>query len=103
MTEEKKYCWICKHIEIDSGWSGSECTPGDPSVLMCGLGHWDIFDRMYSRDPAGLGKCLSMAQTCKDLELGHWMTGEKLPKQSTGECVMVCTPGEPNKIIELKE
>jgi hypothetical protein len=104
MEINQKYCWICKHIDVNSGWCGTDITPGDISVLECKKGHWDVFDGgMYSGSAKKLQRCLSMAENCKDLELGDWMTDEKPSRQSTGECVMVCTPGEPSKIIELKE
>lgn len=70
-------CWICKHIEIENGWIGGGETPGDLSVLRCGIGHWDVFDDRYHVDyPAlNLRNCLLKAITCKDLEPGPWMAG----------------------------
>lgn len=71
----KKYCWLCKNIVVDSGWGGSEYTPGEPNVLNCSKEHWDLFDvGMYSGDAEHLRKCLQMAEDCSDLELGHWVS-----------------------------
>lgn len=70
----KKYCWICEHINISSGWGGSEITPGSPSELNCGLGHWDLFDGgMYSGDAIKRKECLEYAETCEDLSVGKWI------------------------------
>ncbi|MHC4649005.1 MAG: hypothetical protein ACYTBJ_26420 [Planctomycetota bacterium] len=66
MNIKEKYCWLCKHIEIDSGWGGTEITPGDPSTFKCDKGHWNLLKGMYEGDAQSLHKCLKTAQTCKD-------------------------------------
>lgn len=69
-----KVCYNCVHIRGDSGWGGTDVTPGSSLSLMCSKGHWD-FDppyRMYSDIIPTLRECLEHATSCPDFTIQEY-------------------------------
>jgi len=65
MDDEKKYCIMCKHLDFDLGWGGTDVTPGSPASLGCLKGYWDTDD--YDATPQ-LREYFGRAQNCPDFE-----------------------------------
>jgi hypothetical protein len=67
-----KNCWQCTEIRHDTGWTGTEDTPGDAASFSCAKGHWEL-----SAETAGVGgmyadrtpkfrETFEKAETCPD-------------------------------------
>ena len=63
MKERSYKCFDCVHLTVDSGWGGSEVTPGEPLQFFCREGKWtwSYLDHTSKRD---LADCLCTGDTC---------------------------------------
>ena len=71
-----KLCIWCEHFNFDSGWGGTDVTPGDPAELECNKGHWNL-NGMY----LGVNeyrRCMLTAQKCPDYQLAEGLTQQEL-------------------------
>ena len=59
-----RICLLCKHFHMDTGWGGSDVTPGDPPEMECMKEHWNLNGRWEDAD--NLRKCMRKAEDCKD-------------------------------------
>ena len=69
--ETMKNCIACKHFRFDSGWVGTEVTPGEAAVAECLKGHWEGPwgpMGMYENQDDLLAKT-HRAETCPDYEV----------------------------------
>lgn len=58
-----KNCIACPHFIFDSGWGGSDVTPGDPPRIGCEKNHWLM--GMYE-GPDTVLISTSFAEKCPD-------------------------------------
>jgi len=61
-VEKESLCLFCEFFFIDTGWGGTDVTPGEPAEICCRKEHWamDISDttglfRLYIKRAAGCG------------------------------------------------
>lgn len=58
-----KNCTLCRYFTFDLGWSGTDVTPGDPTVIGCDKDHWQA---EAMDDPSSFRRRLQTAKNCKD-------------------------------------
>jgi len=61
-------CLYCRHCEIESGWGGTEETPGHGTTIKCKKGHWDIEHGSWENLKPALRENLEKATTCTEFQ-----------------------------------
>ena len=62
MSEPVKLCLFCKHCEYDSGWGGTDVTPGDPAEFCCS--RHPKYSSPSLHDRKGLQEWMRQAEVC---------------------------------------
>ncbi len=71
----KRTCFDCIHCDYDSGWGGTEVTPGDPAAWTCAKGRWkygDLIERWATK--TNLVPRFATATKCPEYEPEEWAT-----------------------------
>ena len=63
---DNSYCINCKYWYFDSGWGGTDVTPGDQWESYCNKGHWQC-EGVYVREDEYRSYLLK-SRECKDFK-----------------------------------